>query len=159
MGRRSRPRGYVKPTTRRRTGGPPTRGSAASEAEPELVLPEGVVIPKGAVIPRRLAILESMRLDKFLQVSQLVRRRAFAAGLCRVGRVRKNGQLTKPSAPVVTGDVIEIHHRSRDLAVKVNLLAEWWPAGRETLMYVVLHDVRRPEYLDGDIDPDAFHDF
>ncbi|MBX6350230.1 MAG: hypothetical protein IRZ11_01795 [Clostridia bacterium] len=133
-------------------GGPKADGPAARRPAPEL--PPGAVLPKGARLPADLVLLRSMRLDAFLQVSGLVRRRASVGFLCRTGRVRRNGEPTRPAARVRPGDVVEIHHASRDLAVRVNLLAEWWPAGRERLMYQLLHEVRRPEFVQGDVDPD-----
>jgi len=60
-----------------------------------------------------------MRLDKFLQVSRLVKRRTLAHTLCRVGRVRLNGMVAKPSAPVKPGDVITITQGDRRLVAKV----------------------------------------
>jgi len=49
-----------------------------------------------------------MRLDKFLQVSRLVKRRTLAHTLCEAGRVRINGAAAKPAASVRLGDVITI---------------------------------------------------
>ena len=57
-----------------------------------------------------------MRLDKFLQVSRLVRRRALANRLCGAGRVTVNGRPADPSASVRAGDVIGVDvgdHRIR----------------------------------------------
>lgn len=60
-----------------------------------------------------------MRLDKFLQVSRLVKRRALANELCDRGRVRLNGQPSKASATVKQGDVIAIVQGDRRLLAKV----------------------------------------
>lgn len=60
-----------------------------------------------------------MRLDKFLQVSRLVKRRAVAAGLCERGRVRVNGTAAKAAASVRTGDVITIAFGEHRLVAKV----------------------------------------
>lgn len=49
-----------------------------------------------------------MRLDKFLQVSRLIRRRTVAQEFCQSGRVRQNGRTSKPGARVNAGDVLEI---------------------------------------------------
>lgn len=65
-----------------------------------------------------------MRLDKFLQVSRLVKRRAVAAGLCDRGRVRLNGTPAKPAAPVKTGDVITIAFGEHRLVAKVLSIPE-----------------------------------
>lgn len=60
-----------------------------------------------------------MRLDKFLQVSRLVRRRTLAHTLCAAGRVRVNGAAAKPSASIKLGDVITIARGERRLVAKV----------------------------------------
>lgn len=49
-----------------------------------------------------------MRLDKFLKVSRLIKRRTVANEACDAGRVLINGRTAKASAAVKAGDVIEI---------------------------------------------------
>ncbi|HHY35291.1 MAG TPA: RNA-binding S4 domain-containing protein [Firmicutes bacterium] len=49
-----------------------------------------------------------MRLDKFLQVSRLIRRRTVAQEFCQSGKIRQNGRVSKPGARVNPGDVLEI---------------------------------------------------
>ena len=49
-----------------------------------------------------------MRLDKYLKVSRVVKRRTVANEVCAQGRVSKNGKVVKPSAVVAVGDVLEI---------------------------------------------------
>lgn len=61
----------------------------------------------------------AMRLDKFLQVSKLVKRREVANRLCDHGRVRVNGAVARPSAAVRLGDVITISQGDRRLVAKV----------------------------------------
>lgn len=61
----------------------------------------------------------SVRLDKFLQLSRLVKRRTLANELCDRGRVRVNGQPAKASAAVKQGDVITIVVGDRRLLAKV----------------------------------------
>jgi ribosomal 50S subunit-recycling heat shock protein len=60
-----------------------------------------------------------MRLDKFLQLSRLVKRRTLAHTLCEAGRVRLNGAAAKPAASVKPGDVITISRGDRRLVAKV----------------------------------------
>lgn len=60
-----------------------------------------------------------MRLDKFLQVSRLVKRRTLAHRLCEAGRVRVNGAKAKPAASVKVDDVITISRGERRLVAKV----------------------------------------
>lgn len=61
-----------------------------------------------------------MRLDKFLKVSRLIKRRTVANEACDAGRVLVNGKTAKASLGVKTGDVIEIQFGTR--AVKVEVL-------------------------------------
>ena len=65
-----------------------------------------------------------MRLDKFLQVSRLVRRREVANMLCDRGRVRLNGAVARPAEVVRTGDVITISQGDRRLVAKVLTVPE-----------------------------------
>ena len=60
-----------------------------------------------------------VRLDKFLQVSRLVKRRALANRLCDAGRVTVNGRRAEPAAPVRPGDVIELDVGDRHIRARV----------------------------------------
>jgi ribosomal 50S subunit-recycling heat shock protein len=60
-----------------------------------------------------------VRLDKFLQVSRLVRRRALANSLCHAGRVTLNGRAVPPSAAVRPDDVITVEIADRLLRARV----------------------------------------
>ena len=61
-----------------------------------------------------------MRLDKFLKVSRLIKRRTVANEACDAGRVLVNGKTAKASLNVKQGDVIEIQFGTR--AVKIEVL-------------------------------------
>ena len=61
-----------------------------------------------------------MRLDKFLKVSRLIKRRTVANEACDAGRVLVNNKTAKASLNVKEGDVIEIQFGTR--AVKVEVL-------------------------------------
>ena len=60
-----------------------------------------------------------MRLDKFLKVSRLIKRRTVANEACDAGRVLVNGKVAKASVNVKTGDIIEIHFGTRDVKAEV----------------------------------------
>ncbi|MCR4947330.1 MAG: RNA-binding S4 domain-containing protein [Lachnospiraceae bacterium] len=60
-----------------------------------------------------------MRLDKFLKVSRLIKRRTVANDACDAGRVSVNGKVAKASQNVKAGDVIEIAFGNKTVAVKV----------------------------------------
>lgn len=53
-----------------------------------------------------------MRLDKYLKVSRIIKRRTVANDACSGGRVSLNGKVTKPGAEVKEGDVLEIRFGS-----------------------------------------------
>ena len=65
-----------------------------------------------------------MRLDKFLKVSRLIKRRTVANEACDAGRVLVNGKTAKASAKVKPGDVIEIQFGTRTVKVEVLELQE-----------------------------------
>ena len=60
-----------------------------------------------------------MRLDKFLKVSRLIKRRTVANEACDAGRVLVNDKTAKASVQVTTGDTIEIQFGSRNVKVEV----------------------------------------
>ena len=53
-----------------------------------------------------------MRLDKFLKVSRIIKRRTVANDACAGGRVSVNGRTAKPGSDVKTGDILEIRFGS-----------------------------------------------
>ena len=60
-----------------------------------------------------------MRLDKYLKVSRLIKRRTVAAEASSSGKVLVNGKIAKPSHDVKPGDVLELHFGQRTLKVEV----------------------------------------
>ena len=60
-----------------------------------------------------------MRLDKWLKVSRLIKRRTVAQEACDGGRVAVNGRTAKPSAEVKAGDTVEISFGSKTLRCEV----------------------------------------
>ena len=65
-----------------------------------------------------------MRLDKFLKVSRLIKRRTIANEACDNGRVSVNGWVVKASYEVKVGDRLEITMGPRTIAVEVLQVAE-----------------------------------
>lgn len=60
-----------------------------------------------------------MRLDKYLKVSRLIKRRTVANEACDAGRVMINGKVARASANVKTGDIIEITFGNKTVSVEV----------------------------------------
>ena len=65
-----------------------------------------------------------MRIDKYLKVSRIIKRRTIAAEACDGGRVSINGKNAKPSAEVKPGDIIEIRFGSNTTKFRVELISE-----------------------------------
>ena len=65
-----------------------------------------------------------MRLDKFLKVSRLIKRRTVANEACDNGRISVNGRVVKASYEVKVGDRLEITMGTRTVAVEVVQVAD-----------------------------------
>jgi ribosomal 50S subunit-recycling heat shock protein len=65
-----------------------------------------------------------MRIDKFLKVSRLIKRRAVANEACDQGRITVNGRVIKASYDVKEGDILEITMGERVIKVQVKAIAE-----------------------------------
>jgi ribosomal 50S subunit-recycling heat shock protein len=66
----------------------------------------------------------AMRLDKYLKVSRLIKRRTVANDACDAGRVMVNDKVVKASYDVKLGDVIEISFGNKSVKVKVTMIAD-----------------------------------
>ena len=60
-----------------------------------------------------------MRLDKFLKVSRLIKRRTVANSVSDMGKVYVNGNIAKPDKQLKVGDVIKIEYTNKTISVKV----------------------------------------
>lgn len=60
-----------------------------------------------------------MRLDKFLKVSRLIKRRTVANEVSELGRVFVNGNPSKPAKQIKANDIIEIEYAVKTLKVRV----------------------------------------
>ena len=60
-----------------------------------------------------------MRLDKYLKISRLIKRRTIANEACGAGRVMVNGKVAKASLEVKVGDVIAIQFGDKEVKVEV----------------------------------------
>lgn len=67
---------------------------------------------------------DKMRLDKFLKVSRLIKRRTVANEACDAGRVLVNGKVAKASVNVKPGDIIEIMFGTKAVKVEVLQIAD-----------------------------------
>ena len=78
-----------------------------------------------------------MRLDKFLKVSRIIKRRTLANEACDSGRVLLNGKTAKAGAEVKIGDVIELHMGEKVLQFEVVSITEHVMKNEAADMYKV----------------------
>ncbi|KQL51588.1 hypothetical protein AN964_20630 [Heyndrickxia shackletonii] len=83
-----------------------------------------------------------MRLDKFLKVSRLIKRRTLAKEVADQGRITINGQQAKASSNVKIGDELVVRFGQRLVTVKVENLQENTRKEDAAGMYSVLKDER-----------------
>lgn len=76
-----------------------------------------------------------MRIDKYLKVSRLIKRRTVANEACDNGRVLVNGKPVKASYDVKVSDVIEISFGSRNLKIRVLAVSEHTTKDEAHTMY------------------------
>ncbi len=79
-----------------------------------------------------------MRLDKYLKVSRLIKRRTVANEACDGGRIFVNGKVAKASYEVKTGDILELNIGSKPIKVKVEGINEYANKSDAFLMYSVI---------------------
>ena len=79
-----------------------------------------------------------MRIDKFLKVSRILKRRTVAQEACTEEKVLINGKQAKPSSPVKIGDVIEILYSSGALKVRVLNIKETVKKDEAAALYEVI---------------------
>jgi ribosomal 50S subunit-recycling heat shock protein len=76
-----------------------------------------------------------MRIDKFLKVSRLIKRRTVANEACDAGRVLVNGRAVKASYDVRTGDIIEILFGQKSVKAEVLDVTETFKKGEEKELF------------------------
>ncbi|NLN49814.1 MAG: RNA-binding S4 domain-containing protein [Clostridiales bacterium] len=79
-----------------------------------------------------------MRLDKFLKVSRLIKRRTVAKEACEGDKVFLNGKNAKPGTEVEIGDIIEIVYGDRRIKVEIININEKAMKGEAKEMYRIL---------------------
>lgn len=79
-----------------------------------------------------------MRLDKYLKVSRLIKRRTVANEACENGKISLNGRVAKPAADVKEGDIIELTLGERVIKVRVVKISEHVTKSDSVDMYEVI---------------------
>lgn len=80
-----------------------------------------------------------MRLDKFLKLSRIIKRRTVANEACDSSYVSVNGKVAKASYDVKVGDVIEIQYGNKTTKFVVNMIKDHVTKDEATEMYTVLN--------------------
>ena len=79
-----------------------------------------------------------MRIDKFLKVSRLIKRRSVANEACDGGRIAVNGKVVKASYDVKPGDVIELSLGAKTVKVRVENISEHVLKADASSLYTVI---------------------
>lgn len=79
-----------------------------------------------------------MRLDKYLKVSRIIKRRTVAKEACAGGRVSINGKIAKPGTEIKEGDVIEIRFAAKMLKARIINISEHVKKDDAKTMYEIL---------------------
>ena len=79
-----------------------------------------------------------MRLDKFLKLSRVIKRRTVANDVCQAGRVMVNGKQAKPSVQLKVGDEVSIFFGSGEVRFRVTALPETVRKEEASSMYELL---------------------
>ena len=79
-----------------------------------------------------------MRLDKYLKVSRIIKRRTVANDACDAAHVSVNGRVVKASYDVKVGDVIEVTFGQRTLKVRVSDVREHVGKNEAATMYEIV---------------------
>jgi len=78
-----------------------------------------------------------MRIDKYLKVSRLIKRRTLANEACETGHVTINGKPAKPGTEVKVGDVVGLRFGSSLTTVEITSVAEHVSKADSKEMYVI----------------------
>ena len=81
-----------------------------------------------------------MRLDKYLKVSRLIKRRTVAKEISDQGRISINGKVAKSSSDVSTNDELEIRFGNKTLTVKVLKIVETTKKDEAADMYEIVSE-------------------
>jgi ribosomal 50S subunit-recycling heat shock protein len=79
-----------------------------------------------------------MRLDKYLKVSRIIKRRTVAKEACEGGRVSINGKVAKPSTDIKEGDIINIAFGNKELKARIINIVEHVRKEDAKAMYEIL---------------------
>lgn len=79
-----------------------------------------------------------MRLDKFLKVARIIKRRTLAKEVCDGGKVMVNGRVAKAGLEVKPGDQVDLRVGSRNLFFEIVEIKETVPAKEASSLYKII---------------------
>lgn len=93
-----------------------------------------------------------MRLDKYLKVSRLIKRRTLAKEVAVQGRIEINGKTAKASSDVKAGDELRIRFGQKIVTARVESIRENAKKEEAAMMFTILNEERlakvEPEFID-----------
>ncbi|KAB2953044.1 RNA-binding S4 domain-containing protein [Heliorestis acidaminivorans] len=81
-----------------------------------------------------------MRIDKFLKVSRIIKRRTLAKEVCEGGRIQVNGRPAKAGTEVKPGDRVSIRFPRKLLEIEINTIKENASVAEAPTLYVILKE-------------------
>lgn len=84
-----------------------------------------------------------MRLDKYLKISRLIKRRTMAKEASNNERILVNGQIAKPSKEIKIDDLITISFGKKELTVKVTSIIDSTKKADASLMYELVEEISK----------------
>lgn len=90
-----------------------------------------------------------MRLDKYLKIARIIKRRPIAKKIADQGRILINDKVAKSSSNVTVGDVLTIQFGNKTLVVKVMQLLESTKKEDAQLMYTILEERYEQDFREG----------
>lgn len=87
-----------------------------------------------------------MRLDKFLKVSRIIKRRTVAKSIANQGRILINGKQAKSSSTVKSGDVLTIEFGNKTEKVKINEIVETTKKAEAEKMYTIIDESFKEDF-------------
>ena len=84
-----------------------------------------------------------MRLDKFLKVSRIIKRRTLSKEISEASRVKVNGKVAKPATKLKIGDIIEIEFGRTILKVQVKELKEHVLKNDSSMLYDIIEEIKK----------------
>lgn len=81
-----------------------------------------------------------MRLDKYLKVSRIIKRRTVAKEVCDAGRILVNGRAAKAGTDISVGDQLTISYGGKTTVAQVLILAETMRADQSETMYRIISE-------------------